>query len=434
MTDDGSKGSGKRIEPVLGVLGLFLLLLGCFFVLRPFLSALMWAIVLAYSLWPLQKRFTLWFGGSRTLAAILVTLTMTLVSVGPFVLIGFSIADDAKELGTATRKWFESVPDEPPAWVGKTPFVGQEFNAYWKDFAADRRRWVERFDEAAKEPPPRPKVIEERGDEEILKDAPPVTPSQTVVPPAEAAAAATAKVGESSRVAERLAGQLGQASVWIKVALISSVQAIGKGVVEVLASVFLAFFLLRDGGAVAERLAIGMRRIAGDRGRHMLHVAGGTVRGVVYGILGTALVQAVVAGVGFAIAGVPGAILLSVLTFFLSAVPIGPPVIWIPATIWLFTQGRPGWGVFMAIWGVLGISGVDNIVKPYLISHESKTPFVLIFCGVIGGAFAFGLVGVFLGPTLLAVTFRMIEEWSANTSIEEIEDVIEEVTGADPAR
>jgi len=414
---------------MLGVLGLLLLLLGCFFVLRPFLSALMWAIVLAYSLWPLQKRFTRWFRGSRTLAAILVTLTMTLVSVGPFVLIGFSIADDAKELGTATRKWFESVPDEPPAWVRKAPFVGEELNAYWKDFAADRRRWVERFDEAAKEPPPRPKVIEERGDQEILRDAPAVTPIPPAVPPVEAAAAATAKVGESSRVAERLAGQLGQASVWIKVALITTAQAIGKGVIEVLASVFLAFFLLRDGGAVAERLTIGMRRIAGERGRHMLHVAGGTVRGVVYGILGTALVQAVVAGIGFAIAGVPGVILLSVLTFFLSAIPIGPPVIWIPATIWLFTQGRPGWGLFMAIWGVLGISGVDNIVKPYLISHESKTPFVLIFCGVIGGAFAFGLVGVFLGPTLLAVTFRMIEEWSATRPIEDLEEVIEEVTG-----
>lgn len=414
---------------MLGILGLLLLLLGCFFVLRPFLSALMWAIVLAYSLWPLQKRFTRWFRGSRTMAAVLVTLTMTLVSVGPFVLIGFSIADDAKELGGATRRWFESVPDEPPAWVGKTPFVGEELNAYWKDFAADRRRWVERFDEAAKEPPPRPKVIEEHGDQEILRDAPTVPPIKEVVPPVQAAAAATAKVGESSRVAERLAGQLGQASVWIKVALIGAAQAIGKGVVEVLASVFLAFFLLRDGAAVAERLSIGMRRIAGDRGRHMLHVAGGTVRGVVYGILGTALVQAVVAGIGFAIAGVPGVILLSVLTFFLSAIPIGPPIIWIPATVWLFTQGRPGWGVFMAIWGMLGISGVDNIVKPYLISHESKTPFVLIFCGVIGGAFAFGLVGVFLGPTLLAVTFRMIEEWSSSRPLEDLEEVIEEVTG-----
>ena len=427
MPEDESKGSGRRIEPVLGMVGLMLLLLGCFFVLRPFLSALMWAIVLAYSLWPLQKRFTRWFGGSRTLAAILVTLTMTFVSVGPFVLIGFSIADDAIALGTATRKWFESVPDEPPAWVEKTPFVGKDLTGYWKDFATDRRRWVESFDEAAKEVPKRPKIVEELGDDSILHDAPAVPPIPGGAPPGEAAAAATAKVGESSRVAERVAGQLGQATVWMKSALLATGSAIGKGIIEVLVSVFLAFFLLRDGAAVAERLSVSMRRIAGEKGRHLLHVAGSTVRGVVYGILGTALVQAVVAGVGFAIAGVPGAIFLAVMTFFLSAVPIGPPVVWIPATVWLFTQGRPGWGIAMAIYGTFCISGVDNIVKPYLISHESKTPFVLIFCGVLGGALAFGIVGVFLGPTLLAVTFRMIEEWSATRPVVDLEEVIEEM-------
>lgn len=414
---------------MLGVLGLLLLLLGCFFVLRPFLSALMWAIVLAYSLWPLQKRFTGWFRGARTFAAILVTLTMTLVSVGPFVLIGISIADDARALGTATRKWFESVPDEPPAWVVKTPLVGEELSAYWKDFATDRRGWVRSFDQAAKEVPPRPKVVVVQDGVEVVRDAPVVTEPDPVSPAVEAPADGAAKIGESSRVAERLAGQLGQASAQLQKAVFSTAQAIGKGVLEVLASIFLAFFLLRDGGAVAERLTISMRRIAGERGRHLLHVAGSTVRGVVYGILGTALVQAVVAGAGFAIAGVPGAILLAVLTFFFSAIPIGPPLIWIPATIWLFTQGSPGWGLFMAIWGVLGISGVDNIVKPYLISHESNTPFVLIFCGVIGGAFAFGLVGVFLGPTLLAVTFRMIEEWSSTRPINDSEAAIEDMPG-----
>jgi predicted PurR-regulated permease PerM len=87
--------------------------------------------------------------------------------------------------------------------------------------------------------------------------------------------------------------------------------------------------------------------------------------------------------------------------------------VWIPATIWLFSQGQTGWGVFMLIWGMFIVSGVDNIIKPYLISHGSKIPFVLVFMGVIGGALAFGLVGVFLGPTLLAVGYRIVEEWSS---------------------
>ncbi|RYD18035.1 MAG: AI-2E family transporter, partial [Verrucomicrobiaceae bacterium] len=136
-------------------------------------------------------------------------------------------------------------------------------------------------------------------------------------------------------------------------------------------------------------------------------------RGVIYGILGTAIAQALVAGLGFWIAGVPGAVLLSVLTFFFAVVPFGPPMIWLPAALWLFAQGETGYGIFMMIWGGLGISMVDNFLRPFLISQGSKMPFVLIFCGVIGGALAFGPVGVFMGPTLLAVGFRLVEEWSS---------------------
>jgi predicted PurR-regulated permease PerM len=122
---------------------------------------------------------------------------------------------------------------------------------------------------------------------------------------------------------------------------------------------------------------------------------------------------------GFWIAGVPGAVLLSVLTFFFAVVPFGPPLIWLPASLWLFAQHKPGLGLFMLLWGFLGISSVDNFLRPYLISQGSKMPFALIFCGVIGGALAFGLVGVFLGPTLLAVAFRLVEEWSSNRRLHE---------------
>ena len=157
-----------------------------------------------------------------------------------------------------------------------------------------------------------------------------------------------------------------------------------------------------------------VERLAGGRGQHLIKVAGDTVRGVIYGILGTAIAQALVAGLGFWIAGVPGAVLLAVLTFFFAVLPFGPPLIWLPASLWLFAQNQPGYGVFMLLWGFLGISSVDNFLRPYLISQGNKMPFALIFCGVIGGALAFGLVGVFMGPTLLAVTFRLIEEWSSH--------------------
>ena len=198
--------------------------------------------------------------------------------------------------------------------------------------------------------------------------------------------------------------------------------AVGQGVTQILLSAFLAFFLLRDAPMLSERLAVAMDRLAGGRGRHLIKVAGGTVRGVIYGILGTAIAQALVAGLGFWIAGLPGAVLLSVLTFFLAVIPFGPPMIWLPAAMWLFAEDKPAMAVFLLFWGGLGISSVDNFLRPFLISQGSKMPFVLIFCGVIGGALSFGLVGVFLGPTLLAVAFRLIAEWSSAPVETEAED------------
>ena len=190
--------------------------------------------------------------------------------------------------------------------------------------------------------------------------------------------------------------------------------AIGTGLLHLALSIFIAFFFFRDGLALGQRLTTSVQRIGGERGMHLLEVAGNTVRGVVYGILGTGLVQALMAGIGFLIAGVPGAALLALLTFFLSVVPVGPPLVWLPATLWLFHQGSTGWGIFMLAWGVV-VSSVDNVVKPWLISQGSDLPFILIFFGVLGGALVFGFIGVFIGPTLLAVGYRLVEEWASVT-------------------
>ena len=163
-----------------------------------------------------------------------------------------------------------------------------------------------------------------------------------------------------------------------------------------------------------------VRHIAGERGTHLLTVAGKTVRGVVYGILGTALTQAVLAGIGFFIAGVPGAALLALLTFFRLHHPLlGTVLTWGPAAVWLFHQGFTGWGIFMLVWG-LGVANVDNIVKPWLISQGSDMPFLLIFFGVLGGALTFGFIGVFLGPTLLAVGYRLVAEWAVSSDVMEL--------------
>lgn len=411
MTETDGTRRFWRTEPLLGGLALMLLLIGCFFVLRPFMTALMWAMILAYSLHPMQRLFTRWFRGSRTLAACLVTLTVTVVLAGPVVLIGVSLAQDGKDLALATRNWFMAAPEQPPAWVSQAPIVGDEIDGYWKGFAEDRKRWIEQLDKEVKTPPPRPKIVAETGDGLIVQDSPP--------PVAELKQPAPETEEDDRRDdSSHIVALLGRFLAWARDWLISAGLAVGQGVTQVLVSAFLAFFLLRDSPELSERLGVAVERLAGDRGRHLIKVAGDTVHGVIYGILGTAIVQALVAGIGFWIAGVPGAVLLAVLTFFFAVVPFGPPLIWIPAALWLFAQNQPGYGLFMLLWGLLGISSVDNFLRPYLISQGSKMPFALIFCGVIGGALAFGLVGVFLGPTLLAVTFRLIDEWSSSRSQE----------------
>jgi predicted PurR-regulated permease PerM len=338
----------SKLEQNLGWIVLLILLAGCMLVLRPFVSALLWAVVLCFSSWPVYCRVLKLLGGRRTLAALVMSLAMILIVLLPFLVIGSKLADNVKDLTAATRHWLEDGPPAPPAWLAKLPVVGQQTADYWQSLAADSAK--------------------------LLKEA--------------------------QRFIEPLSSWLLKAGL-----------ALGSGLLELALSIFIAFFLFRDGLVAAERLTSAVERIAGEAGRHLLTVAGNTVRGVVYGILGTALVQAVTAGIGFLIAGVPGAGVLTLLTFFLSVVPLGPPLIWVPAALWLFHQGSTGWGIFMLVWG-LGVSSIDNVVKPWLISQGSEMPFLLIFLGVLGGALAFGFIGVFLGPTLLAVGFRVVKEWA----------------------
>ncbi|HWI56069.1 MAG TPA: AI-2E family transporter [Bacillota bacterium] len=340
----------SKLEQNLGWAVLLLLLAGCLLVLRPFVSALLWAVVLCFSSWPLYQRLLRWVGHRRTLAALTMALGMVLILLVPFVVIGTTLADNVKELTLATRHWLQAGPPAPPAWLVKVPVLGAPAAERWQALTTDTTRlWT-----------------------------------------------------EARRFIEPV-------SAWLlKVGL-----ALGSGLLQLALSILITFFLFRDGASAAERLTHLVERIGGEQGQHLLTVAGNTIRGVVYGILGTALVQAILAGIGFLIAGVPGPGLLALLTFFVSVVPaMGVALVWLPAAIWLFCQGATGWGIFMIVWG-LGVNNIEHVIKPWIISQGSHMPFLLIFFGVIGGALTFGFIGIFLGPTLLAVGFRLIEEWGA---------------------
>ena len=358
-------GLQTKLEVTLARGILALLFVGCLLVVWPFVTALLWATVLTFSLWPLYARLSKLLGGRRKMAALLLALGMALAVVLPFAIVGFTLGDNVAELKTATRRWLDAGLPAAPAWLEKVPLVGHAATNGWN-----------------------------------------------------------ALVSDSAKLAEKAQSLIEPVGAWLlKVGV-----KLGIGLVQFVISILLTCFLLLNGSALGAMLADAIRRIAGERGAHLLLLAGNTVRGVVYGILGTALVQAVMAGVGLVIAGVPGAGVLALLTFFLSVVPMGPPLILIPAALWLFHQGATGWGVFMLVWAVI-VSTMDNFVKPWLISQGSDMPFLLIMFGVLGGALAFGFIGVFIGPTLLAVGYRIVSEWSKSGSPSSAPDA----AGATPA-
>lgn len=349
----------RRLERIISGIIVLTLLGGCLLVLRPFLSALLWAGVLCFSTWPIYKRLLWALRGHRGLAAIIMSVLMIFVVLLPFVLIAAAVSDNVRDLTAATKEWIDAGLPAPPHWLGKIPLFGHGAVEHWQSLATDRTKLIE----------------------------------------------------ESKQLIEPLSAVL---------LIIGKV--VGSGLIALALSILIALFFFRDGESIGHNLEAMVVRVGGERGHRLLALAGATVRGVVYGILGTALVQAVLAGVGFLIAGVPGAGMLALLTFFLSVVPVGPPLIWVPAVLWLFHQGQTGWALFMLVWG-LGVSSVDNIVKPWLISQGSDMPFLLILFGVFGGAIAFGFIGVFLGPTLLAVVYRIVAEWAFEATPVPVEKV-----------
>ena len=338
----------NRIDRMLGFGTLAALVIGCLVVLMPFVTALLLAVILTYSTWPVYVRLRQSVGGRKNLAAGLMMLVACLILIAPFVFVAASLADSASELIDALRKFFENGPPALPAWIAGLPLVGDTAVTYWQALSHD-----------------------------------------------------------SGRLLEELKGLIAPA----KSVLVAGGGILFAGLLQLGLAVLVAFFLYRDGEAAADKIRRITGRIGGERGRHLLNVACSTVISVVHGILGTALAQGALACVGFLIADVPGAALLGLATFFLSVVPVGPPLIWIPAMLWLFVQGSAGWAIFMGLWGLLVVSMVDNVLKPMIISHGSHLPFMLVLLGVLGGAAAFGFVGIFLGPTLLAVGYRMVNEW-----------------------
>jgi predicted PurR-regulated permease PerM len=194
---------------------------------------------------------------------------------------------------------------------------------------------------------------------------------------------------------------------------VEAASALAQSVVQIILSLVVATFLWVSGDALAATLRDILRRLGGETAAAALDVAGGAVRSVAYGVVGTAAIQAIIMGIGLAVAGVPGAVLLGFLTLLLALSQIGAPliiVVWGGAAYWLFGQDQQGWGVFMIFWGLI-VTVIDNFIKPLLIGVGVAMPMSLTILGVFGGFVAFGFLGLFIGPTLIAIAFTLLEAW-----------------------
>ncbi|MEN5034393.1 AI-2E family transporter [Pseudomonas sp. TWI929] len=335
---------------------LLLALLGAgLWVMAPFISALLWGAILAFASWPLMRLLTRVLGGRETLAASLLTTAWILIVALPLVWLGFNLADHIRDATAFVRDvQVDGLPDAP-AWLGGIPLVGERLVGWWQS-------------------------LDQQG----------------------------------AALLASLKPHLGQVGNWL---LVRSAQ-IGSGVLELTLSLVFVFFFYRDGPRLSAFVLRLLHRLMGDRAEYYLELVAGTVQRVVNGVIGTAAAQALLALIGFLIAGVPGAIVLGLVTFMLSLIPMGPPLAWIPATGWLVWKGEYGMAVFLGVWGTFIISGVDNVLKPYLISRGGNLPLVIVLLGVFGGLLAFGFIGLFIGPTLLAVGYSLLLDWSRNAGQE----------------
>lgn len=341
-------------ERVLMALLLGGIAVGCILVLHPFFSAILWAAILTFTTWPLYEWLRLRLRLGHSGTALLMVAIVAVVVVLPLALAAPGGADDAKQIRALLQDAVAAGLPQSPRWLGDVPLVGPAFAAIWDTWAADLTAMVAAFK-------PYFGIIAEFG--------------------------------------------------------LSLVLGLADGVLLFVLALIVAFFFYASGDRFAAVVVALLNRIAGPRAPRLIEVTGGTIRGVVYGILGTAVMQGILTTFGLWGAGVPRPLLLGVIAGGLSVLPVGAPVVWIPSALWLLAGGHTLRGLLLFGYGLVFVSGADSLIRPYFISRGAQLPFLLTLLGVLGGAISFGLLGVFIGPVLLGVGFTLVREWAEPNSV-----------------
>ena len=333
---------------VLAIVFLAALIGGSLWILQPFLPAIVWAAMVVIATWPLLRTVQARLGNSRGLAVAVMTAAILLVFVVPFWLAIGTIVQHSGQIIDWAEHLAATGPPRPPTWLENIPLVGSPAANAWRDLANDDLP-------------------------ELLQKGKPYA---------------------------------GMVTRWF----VAAMGGLGAVLVQFLLTVVIAGIMYAQGENAASTARRFGSRLAGARGEQAIVLAGQAVRGVALGVVVTAFIQSAIGAFGLFVAGIPYASVLCAVMFMLCIAQLGPGLVLIPAVIWLFVTGDTGWAIFLTVVSVAAIS-IDNFVRPLLIRRGVHLPLLLILGGVIGGLIAFGLIGIFLGPVILAVAYTLFRAW-----------------------
>ncbi|MFO1304607.1 MAG: AI-2E family transporter YdiK [Burkholderiales bacterium] len=349
MTENSPSRVGRRdlARTVFALLLIAALIGGSVWIFRPFLLATIWATMIVVATWPMM----LWLQARlrrRSLAVAVMTVAMLLTFLVPLLMAIETVTDNTETIAGWIRSLSGSAIPPPPDWVRTFPLLG----------ARIAQRWI---------------AIAAGGQEEL---------------------------------ATRVAPYVTNAAQWVAAA-IGSVAILS---IQFLLTLVIAAILYMRGEIASDALIRFCDRVAGERGEPAVRLAGEAIRAVALGVVVTALVQTVLAWIGLAVVGVPFVGLFTAVILLLCIAQIGPGLVLYPVAIWLFWHDETAWGVAMLVWALFA-GTMDNFLRPILIRKGAHLPLLLIFVGVIGGLIAFGVVGLFIGPVMLAISYTLLKDW-----------------------
>ena len=343
------------------MLGVFLfgLVAAVYAVLSPFLASVAWAAILAFISWPAYVLLNRRLGKRPNLAALIMTLLVAVTLIVP--ILGFVVLLQGEFMQGVHLAADQLARGDlqMPGWVVQLPWIGAEIQDWLARASAD-------------------------------------------------------PAGIKLQWQQLMAGFRDEAVVLLGGA--------GRNVVKLGFALLTLFFLYRDGKRALAQLRQVLSDMIGPRTHGYFDAIGTTTRAVLYGIVLTALAQGLLAGLGYWVAGVGSPLTMAVLTATIALIPFGTPFVWGSLSAWLYLQGHHTEALGLFLWGVLVVSWVDNLIRPMVISGATRIPFVLVMFGVLGGVAAFGLIGLFIGPLILAVALAVWREWLEGSHSEHVSE------------